>query len=142
MGAIGISGVLYPEGVVMRLTLEWLVEALRDKSRPEIGTDELSLRATLYDFIDRRLLVSADLAPLETGIKRLERFHCEHEFKDTKKGCLESIFCSKCGALHPDWEEWFYPYFCPEDGPPLNSIYIGGKHYRTKAGKPKKGKKK
>ena len=40
---------------------------------------------------------------LEERIKRLEQFHCDHEFSKHEKGCLESMFCSKCGALSPDW---------------------------------------
>ena len=43
---------------------------------------------------------------LEKRIARLEQFHCEHEFSDHNKGCTQSILCSKCGALHPDWEWW------------------------------------
>jgi len=41
---------------------------------------------------------------LEARVARLEQFHCEHEFSKRDKGCLESIFCSKCGALRPGWE--------------------------------------
>ena len=40
---------------------------------------------------------------LETRIKCLEQFHCDHEFSSHSKGCLESLLCSKCDALHPDW---------------------------------------
>ena len=66
---------------------------------------------------------------LERRIKKLEQFHCEHEFSDTKKGCLESIFCSKCGALHPDWERcgggMALPY--PDD-----AVWIGDSFYAPK----------
>ena len=41
---------------------------------------------------------------LDSRVKRLEQFHCDHAFCDRQKGCTASIFCSKCGALNPKWE--------------------------------------
>jgi hypothetical protein len=102
----------------------------------EMAVTEERLNDALKDYAPRRVF-----AQLERRVEKLEQYHCEHEFRDEKKGCLESIFCSKCGALHPDWEEWFFPYFCHEGGPPASSIYIGDKHYRTKASKPKEEEK-
>ena len=69
----------------------------------------------------------------ESRIKRLEQFHCEHEFSNHNKGCVKSVFCFKCGVLHPDWE-WWGGMALPdrEDG-----IWVGSKCYV-----PKKGKKK
>ena len=75
---------------------------------------------------------------LEARIKRLEQFHCEHEFSDRKVGCTASIFCSKCGALHPDWKETFPHIFGFAEGEkPVGNLIVGDKHYRTKASKPK-----
>jgi len=78
----------------------------------------------------------------EARIKRLEQFHCEHEFSKRDKGCLESIFCAKCGALHPDWRKLGKrTYFFSADDEPAERLYIDGVEYCTKAVRPKKGKK-
>ena len=128
------------KGPDMRVTSEWLVEALRDKSLPSIDSDELAVRNALDAFIKARAPKS--VSP-EARIKRLEQFHCEHEFSSHSKGCLESIFCSKCGALHPDWVQTFAHRFGFHDGEePVGYLVVGSKHYRTRASKPKKWKKK
>jgi hypothetical protein len=122
------------------MTLEWLVEALKDKSLPFIDDDELRFRNAIRDFFAGETAIIQqveNIAEITRRLKRLEQFHCEHEFANKKKGCLESIFCSKCGALHPDWKEWSWPFSTKA---PLNSIYVGGKHYRTKASKLKEEK--
>ena len=67
---------------------------------------------------------------LEARIERLEQYHCEHEFSKREKGCMESIFCSKCGALHPDWvagTPGAYYFVLPND-----SLHIGGCYYWPK----------
>lgn len=67
---------------------------------------------------------------LEERIKRLEQFHCDHEFSEHKIGCTASIFCSKCGALHPDWvagTPGAYYFVLPDD-----FLYIGGCYYWPK----------
>ena len=72
----------------------------------------------------------------EARIKTLEQYHCEHEFSKREKGCLESIFCSKCGVLHPDWER---DRDC-DSSPgrvyvfktPANMVVIDGRVYRKK----------
>ena len=77
----------------------------------------------------------------EARIKRLEQFHCEHEFSKRDKGCLESIFCAKCGALHPDWcelSEYSYSHLFMGAA---ECLRIDGIYYCTKAAKLKKGKK-
>jgi len=40
---------------------------------------------------------------LKVRTARLEQFHCEHEFAETSKGVLESLFCVKCDSVHPGW---------------------------------------
>ncbi len=79
----------------------------------------------------------------EFRLKRLEQFHCEHEFKNKDRGCLASIFCSECGVLHPDWKQTFPHIFGFGEGEkPVDYIIIGTKHYRTKASKPAAKKRK
>ena len=67
----------------------------------------------------------------EARIKKLEQFHCEHEFSNHDKGCVKSVFCFKCGALHPDWERTLA---LPDR---KDGIWVDSKCYV-----PKKGKKK
>ena len=107
---------------------DWLVEALRVRNTSR-GFFEVSAA----------LVRQAELL-LRTieRVKKLEQFHCEHEFSDRDKGCTESIFCSKCGALHPDWKETFPHIFGFAEGEkPVGNLIVGDKHYRTKASKPK-----
>ena len=82
---------------------------------------------------DRRALKA-----LTDRVKKLEQYHCEHEFNNREKGCLESIFCSKCGALHPDWE-WWGGMALPDRE---DCIWVGNKCYVPKRKKKGKGKKK
>jgi len=136
----------------MRLTLKWVNAALR-KPYPTMVQihwpftgDESDFRDALHGFVARteevELLRDAVVA-LARRIKKLEQFHCEHEFSDYDKGCTEPIFCSKCGALHPDWERTFAHSFGFADGEePVGCLIIDNVCYRTKASKPKKGKKK
>ena len=51
-----------------------------------------------------KLAKHADYKTLETRLKAVEQKVCDHTFCDRLKGCMESIFCSKCGALSPDWQ--------------------------------------
>jgi hypothetical protein len=46
-----------------------------------------------------------DYGALETRLKAVEQKVCDHTFCDRQKGCMESIFCSKCGALDPAWQK-------------------------------------
>ena len=128
----------------MRSWQEWLIEALKDKSLPYIDGDELAMRSAVRTFVDLHLRGrDSDYRLFSERIARLEQFHCEHEFSSHDKGCLASIFCSKCGALHPDWERDYacdsspgrmYVFKCPE-----NMAVVDGRAYRKKK---KKGKKK
>ena len=52
-----------------------------------------------------KLAKHPDYEALETRLKAVEQKVCDHEFCDRQKGCMDSIFCSKCGALSPDWEK-------------------------------------
>ena len=118
---------------------DWLVEALRDKSFTEIDREELSVRNAFRGFLDPFMTGrDNDFRLLLERVERLEQYHCEHEFSDHGVGCTASIFCSKCGALHPDWERTF-PHrfgFAPSEKP-VGYLIVDGKHYRTKASKPK-----
>ena len=114
------------------LTLAWVVEALRDKSLLLIDSDELTLRNALRDFFAGETAIvqqAENILELTRRMKRLEQFHCEHEFSDPKKGCLESIFCSKCGALHPDWERCGGGMALPY---PNDAVWIGDSFYAPK----------
>lgn len=100
--------------------------------------------ASLRDFNAKRYaeinMVRPRAEELEATVHGLVQFHCEHEFSKPEKGCLESIFCSKCGALHPDWKRTFHHQFGFADGEvPVGCLIIDGVHYRTKASKPKEG---
>ena len=46
-----------------------------------------------------------DYKALEMRLKTVEQKVCDHLWAAPLKGCLESIFCSKCGALSPIWEK-------------------------------------
>ena len=46
-----------------------------------------------------------DYKVLEARLKAVEQKVCDHVFAARLKGCLESIFCSRCGVLSPDWEK-------------------------------------
>ena len=46
-----------------------------------------------------------DYNALKRRLKAVEQKVCDHTFCDRQKGCMESIFCSKCGALSPEWEK-------------------------------------
>ena len=120
---------------------DWLVGALGDKSLSFIDADELAVRNALREFFACQTpIIEHAEATLELAkrIKHLEQFHCEHEFSDKRKGCLESLFCSKCGALHPEWEQTFPHRFGFGPGEkPVGYLIVDGKHYRTKASKPK-----
>ena len=78
----------------------------------------------------------------EARIARLEQFHCDHEFGNREKGCLDGIFCSKCGVLHPDWEPcdhfaWSSEAisYINEDGSKYEpELTIDGQDYRRKKG--------
>ena len=119
MGGIGISGGFPPEGVFMNA---------RAVARLAHGCAITEIhKSGLYERV-----VTVEL--LEARIKKLEQFHCEHEFSDHDKGCTGSIFCSKCGALHPDWEMTFG---FADDERPVGYLIVGRNHYRTKASKPK-----
>lgn len=91
----------------MKLTLEWLIFALK-LGRFYTGPlnrereDGMKLQAVLRSFIIKTHANS--VAELEARIAKLEQFHCEHEFSNPDKGCLDSLFCAKCGVLSPDWE--------------------------------------
>ena len=52
-----------------------------------------------------RLAKHPDYEALETRLRAVEQKVCDHAFCDRQKGCMDSIFCSKCGALSPDWEK-------------------------------------
>ena len=118
---------------------DWLVEALKDKGLSFIDDDELAVRNALREFFACQTpIIEHAEATLELAkrIARLEQFHCEHEFSNRGKGCLESVFCSKCGAVHPDWERdrdcdsspgRVYVFKTPE-----NMAVIDGRAYRKK----------
>ena len=52
-----------------------------------------------------KLAKHSDYKALETRLKAVEQKVCDHVFAARLKGCLESIFCSRCGVLSPDWEK-------------------------------------
>lgn len=138
----------------MPLTLAWVLEALR-YSYPKVGavffpptSKQKELRAALREFVDPVVTVAMGpldnrVAGLEKSVKRFEQFHCEHEFKNVSEGCLESIFCSVCGALHPDWERTYPHVFGYADGDePVRLVIVDDKHFCTKARKPATKKRK
>ena len=104
---------------------------------------ELAKQCAVGELCDKKVFSRlAALEKLAARVKKLEQYHCEHEFSNTAKGCLESIFCSKCGALHPDWVQTFQHLFGFADGEkPVGYLITNGKHYRTVASKPKDQKK-
>ncbi len=77
---------------------------------------------------------------LEKRLKLVEQAVCEHAFCDAKTGCLDTIFCGKCGALHPDWEQCSYfawndnkGYYMNEDGSKyVPELTIKDQDYRRK----------
>ena len=99
---------------------------------------ELAKQCAVGELCDKKVFSRLDaLEKLEARVKKLEQHHCEHEFSNTAKGCLESIFCSKCGALHSDWKAGTPGcyYLKLPDG----AVHIDGCYYWPKE---KKGKKK
>ena len=125
---------------------------VHEGDRAETITAHGPFDAKSFEFRDTRAThegYEAEIKKLERRLKHLEQFHCDHEFSKPDKGCLESLFCAKCGALHPEWEEvperseseplgWhgqWIPPFC--DDP--TAIQHGGVWYRPKA--KKKGRK-
>ena len=131
---------------------EWLEKTLHGEGSL---VWQRNLRAALRTFLSCQsyLAQAKNVAVLEERVERLEQYHCEHEFSKKSKGCLESIFCSKCGALSPKWEAVPHTAMCYPDGdlnrgyaiyggalePPCKDdcVKVEGVWYRPK----KKGKK-
>ena len=90
------------------------------------GPEEIEISTLLHSAVEAHTTIR--FRALERRIKKLEQFHCEHEFSDRDKGCTKPIFCSKCGALHPDWE-WWGGMALPERD---DGIWVGGKCYVPK----------
>ena len=105
----------------MRLTFAWVLRTLEKRPEKRLakcwGSDTYpftiqqdEFRAALHSFLNpiitTAILPLVDrIVDLEKSVKRLQQFHCDHKFACESEGCLESIFCSLCGALSPDWEE-------------------------------------
>ena len=78
-----------------------------------------------------------DYKALEARLKAVEQRTCDHTFCDRQKGCTESIFCSRCGALSPDWEKAPTKYYDDNgdvrDGYVEPEVYADGTGYIRKA---------
>ena len=111
---------------------DWLIEALGDKPFPSIDADELKVRNAVRVFV-RSMLVFRALREVDRTlaerIERIEQYHCEHEFSDERNGCFDSLFCSKCGALHPDWQRPKLGMALPD---PEGAIWVKGECYWPK----------
>ena len=75
--------------------------------------------------------VEYDFKSLQARFKKLEQAICGHSFKHYDKGCLDSIFCSKCGALHSDWEVISRPGHFPTTDRKA-AFWVDGRGYTRK----------
>jgi len=52
-----------------------------------------------------------EMKKLKKDLKPYFQSQCEHVFQDIDNGCMESLFCTKCGMQNPDWVEVGSSYY-------------------------------